>query len=133
MAELAKVALDRFPGSASSNPHRLVVVARGAARCEGVTKPEAVVLGDAVRDVRERRRALVRGHNQIGVIAVVTYEVDWRYDLAVDQVVGDVEQARDESRVGSNALGLPCLAVGRRIGETLGDETALGSTRHDDR
>ena len=68
-AALAEVALHGDPGSASGDPHRLVVVADRAAGGEGVAEPEPVVLGDAVGDVGERRGALVRGDHEVGVVA----------------------------------------------------------------
>lgn len=60
-AALAEVPLHADPGALGGNPHALVVVAGGAARGEGVAEPEAVLGGDAVGDVGEGRRALVRG------------------------------------------------------------------------
>ena len=72
-AHLAEVAAHRDPGAAGGDAHGLVVVAHRPARGEGVTEPEAVVLGDLVGDVAERRRALVGGHDQVGVVAVVAH------------------------------------------------------------
>ena len=43
MPELAEVPLDRLPGAAGGDAHRLVVVADRAAGGEGVAEPEAVV------------------------------------------------------------------------------------------
>ena len=73
MSDLAEVALDALPGAARRDAHRLVVVARRAARGEGVAQPEAVVGGDLVGDVGERRRALVGGDHEIGIVAVVAH------------------------------------------------------------
>ena len=70
-AALAEVPLHRHPRAAGGDAHRLVVVADRAAGGERVAEPEAVVLGDAVGDVGERRGALVGGDDEVGVVAVV--------------------------------------------------------------
>ena len=75
MPELAEVPLDRLPGAAGGDAHRLVVVAGRAAGGERVAEPEAVVERDPVGDVGERRGALVGGHHQVGVVAVVADHV----------------------------------------------------------
>ena len=68
-AELAEVALDRLPRAARGDAHLLVVVAGRAAGGEGVAEPEAVLGRDRVRDVGERRRALVGGDDEVRVVA----------------------------------------------------------------
>ena len=117
-ADLAEVPLDRLPGAARGDAHRLVVVADRPAGGEGVAEPEPVVEGHLVRDVGERRGALVGSDHQVGVVTVVAHHLRRRDDLldAVhrDQVVGDVEQAADERAVAGDALGQQRLAVGRR-------------------
>ena len=80
--ELAEVALDRLPGAARGDPHLLVVVAGGAARGERVAEPEAVLDRDRVRDVREGRRALVGGDDEVRIVLVVAHDVGRRHDLA---------------------------------------------------
>ena len=110
-AALAEVPLHRDPGAAGGDAHRLVVVADRAAGGERVAEPEAVVVRDAVGDVGERRRALVGGDDEVGVVAVVADHVGGRHRLAVDQVVGDVEQPADERLVAGHALGQPRVAV----------------------
>ncbi len=127
---LAEVALHRDPGAARGDAHRLVVVADRAPGGEGVTQPEAVVLGDAVGDVGERGGALVGRHHEVAVVAVVADHVARRDVLAVDQVVGDVEQPGDEGRVAGDALGQPGVAVAR-VGQLLAEEPALRADRHD--
>ena len=67
---LAEVPLDRFPRALGGDAHRLVVVAHRAAGGEGVTQPEPVGLGDVVGDVGEGGGALVRGDDEVGVVAV---------------------------------------------------------------
>ena len=131
-AHLAEVALDRLPRAAGRDAHGLVVVAGRAAGREGVVEPEAVGLRDPVGDVGERRRALVGGDDEVGVVAVVAHDALGRHDRARDAVVGDVEQAGDEHPVGGLALLEPGLAVDRRVGQVLGVEPALGPGRHDD-
>jgi hypothetical protein len=71
-----------------------VVVALAATGSEGVTEPEPVTSGGLVGQVRERRRALVGGDDEVGIVAVVADDVGRRLDLAEAEVVGDVEQGR---------------------------------------
>src|SRR5690606_24542955 len=132
-AQGAEVALDRLPGAARGDAHALVVVADRATGGEGVVEPVAVRLRDAVGDVGEGRRALVGGHHQVRVVAVVADHVARMHDLAVDQVVGDVEHAVDEALVALLALGQPGIAVDRRVGQLLAEEPALGTHGHDHR
>ncbi len=79
---LAEMALDRLPGSARSDGEALVVVARRSARCEGVGEPEAVLLRDRVREVGERRGALVGRDDEVRVVAVEYADVRRVDDLA---------------------------------------------------
>ncbi len=95
-AELAEVALDRLPRTLGGDPQRLVVIARRAAGGERVAQPEAAALGDLVGGVRERRGALVGGDDEVRVLPVEHADVGRMHDLAVDEVVGDVEQRLDE-------------------------------------
>ena len=128
---LAEVPLDALPGAARRDRHALVVVAGRAAGGEGIAEPEIVRGRDLVGDVGEGGRALVGGDHQIGIVAVVAHHVARRHDLAVLDVVGDVEQRRDEDAVGGDALLLDLLAAaGAR--QLLGQEAALGARRHDD-
>ena len=80
--QLAEVALDRLPGAARRDRHLLVVVAGGAAGGERVAEPEAVLDRDCVRDVREGRRALVGGDDEVRVVLVMANDVRRRHDLA---------------------------------------------------
>ncbi len=131
VAEAAEVALHALPGAARGDGHLLVVVADRAARGEGVAEPEAVFGGDGVGVVGEGGGALVGGHHQVGVVAVVTHHIHRRGDLAADQVVGHVEQAAQVGLVAGHALLHQRLTVaGRRW--ALQDEAALGADRHDD-
>ena len=129
---LAEVALDRLPRALGGDAHVLVVVADRAAGGERIAQPEAVLDGDAVGDVGEGRRALVGGDDQVRIVVVVAHDVLRRHDLAVDEVVGDVQQAVDEDLVAGDALGQHRVAVAadRR---TLDEEAALGADRHDHR
>ena len=54
------------------------------------------------------------------------------HDRAIDEVVGDIEQAVDELAVARNAFGQHGIALTAR-GRTLDDEPALRTNRHDDR
>ena len=112
--------------------HLLVVVALGPAGGERVAEPVPVGLGDLVGRVGERGGALVRGHHQVGVVAVVPDHAGRRHHLAVAQVVGHVQHGGDEGLVAGEHLGLVGLAVGR-VRQVLADEPALGPGRDDDR
>ncbi len=130
-AQLPEVPLHRLPRAAGGDRHRLVVVARGAARSEGVAEPETVLLRDAVGDVGERGRSFVGGHHQVRVILIVTHHPLWRLQ-AVGEVVGQVQQAADKRFVAGHHLVHHRLTVSAGRG-TLDDETALGADRHDHR
>ena len=128
---LAEVALDRFPGAARGDAHLLVVVAGRAAGGEGVAEPEAVVLGNLVGDVGEGGGALVGGDHEIGIVVVVAHDVVGRdHALVAAEIVGEVEQRRDEQLVGRGAFRLHRLA--RALGQEFRHEAALGADRHDD-
>ena len=88
---------DRLPGAARRDAHLLVVVAGGAARRERVVEPEVIALRYLIRDVRERRRAFVGGNDEIGIVAVTPDDSLGRHDLAVDDIVRDIQQPADES------------------------------------
>ena len=105
-AELGEVALDRLPRAARGDPERLVVVAARAAGGERVAEPEAALLADAVGGVGERRGALVGGDDEVGVVVVEHAHAVGVDDLAVDEVVGQVEQAADVAHVLALDLGL---------------------------
>ena len=132
-AHLAEVPLDRLPGAAGGDAHRLVVVAGRAARGERVVEPEAVAT--APRRWRCRRtwpcpcRPRRRGRRRRRRAARRARAAP---PAPGDPVVGEVEQPGDEHPVGRVALGQPRLAVDRRVGQLLGVEAALGAGRHDD-
>ncbi len=129
---LAEMALHRFPGAARGDAHLLVVVAGRAARGEGVAEPEIVRDRQLVGDVGKRRRALVGGDHEIGIVAIMAHDVGRRDHARRSgaDIVGDVEQRRDEHFVGGDAFGLDGLArtAGRQI---FRHEAALGADRHD--
>ena len=128
-AEGPEVPPDRHPGAASGDPHGLVVVALRPAGGEGVPEPERVLPGDLVGHVGERRGPLVGGDDEVGVVPVVAHDAMRRHDPAVDQVVGDVEQAPHERAVAGRDLGVQRVPA---RGWRLHDEPALGADRHDD-
>ena len=99
--QVAEVAPHRLPRTPRRDAHRLVVVTVLAARRERVAQPEAASARDLVGNVGEGRGALVGGDHQIGIVVVVADHLIRRYDLAVDEVVGDVEQRPDEQAVAS--------------------------------
>ena len=130
LAELEEVALDRFPGAARGDPHALVVVARRAARREGVAQPVAVLEADRVGDVGERGGPLVGRDHQIGVVVVEAHDARRHDDAVAHPVVGQVEHAPHQGLVAAHDLGLERRAV-RAAGRPLDDEAALGADRHD--
>ncbi len=94
----------RLPGAARGDAHGLVVVAGRSARGEGVAQPEAIGRRHGVGDVGEAGRALVGGHHQIGVVAVVAHHADGRHGLALGvEIVGQVQQAAQEGAVSGDA------------------------------
>ena len=96
--ERAEVHLHRLPRAARGDAHLLVVEADRAARRERVAEPEVVLERDLVRDVGEGRGSLVGRDDEIGVVAVVAHDARGRHRLAVDEVVGELEQRADERR-----------------------------------
>ena len=128
-AEQAEVALDRFPGAARGDADAFVVVTRAAAGGEGVAEPEAVFGGNAIGDVGEFGGAFVGGNDEIGVVFVVAHGVGGRDNFAFDEVVGQIQQAADESAVAGFARLHEGVAIGGRV---FDDEAAFGANRHDD-
>ena len=92
-AQVPEVVLDALPGAAGGDAFFLVVVAVAAAGGERVAQPEAVLRRDLIGGVGEVRGALVGRHDQIRIVVVVAHHLGRMHDLAVDDVVGDVEQA----------------------------------------
>ena len=72
-AHFEEVPLDGNPRALGGDPHRLVVVAVRAAAGERVAEPEIALERDLVGDVGEGRRALVRGDDEIRIVAVVNH------------------------------------------------------------
>ena len=127
--EFAEVALDRLPGAARRDAQCLVVIAARAAGGEGVPQPVAVLLGDAVRRVGHRGRALVGGDDEVGVVVVAHADVRRVHDATLDPVVGEIQQAVHEGDVLVAHLVLHEPRVERRMAE---HEPTLGSGRNDD-
>ena len=111
--ESVQVHLHRLPRPAGGDAHGLVVVPDGATRREGVAQPEAPCRRDLVGDVGERRRALVRGDDEIGIVPIVADGLPRGDDRAVDEVVGEIEQCADEEPVAGDDFVLHLLTVGR--------------------
>ena len=126
--ELAEVALDRLPPTLRRDAHRLVVVAGAAAGGESVAEPEVVIGGDGVGDVGERRRAFVRGDDEIRIVRIAAGHLRRREHFIAAQVVGEIEHAAQQRLVALDALALERGAVGRRI---FHHESTLRSHRHD--
>ena len=122
------MALDGLPRAAGGDPERLVVVARAPAGGERVAEPELLLDGHPVGGVRQRRGALVGGDHQVGVGLVEHAHAVRVADLAVDQVVRDLEQAADVGDVLALDLARELRAPG---GRGLEDEAALGALGDD--
>src|SRR5579862_4082033 len=124
---LAEMPFDRLPGATCGDADLLVVISGRAARGERVPKPIVVRNGDIVGDVGEGRRTFVGGYHEVRIIALVADNVGRRNNarFADADVVGDVEQRRNEHLVGGYAFGLDGLAAaaGRQI---FRNEAALG-------
>ena len=137
-AHLSEMPPDRFPRPLGRDAHHFVVVAHRTTRCECVTQPESVRVRHLVGDIGERGGALIRGDDEVGVIAVPTHHIRRCHHLAAGpiDVVGDVEQAGDEQSVTLHAFvaeRIPIdgsVAGGRR--RVLHHEAAFGSDGNDD-
>ena len=129
-----KMAFHRFPGAAGGDAHFLVVVAGRAARGEGVAEPEIMRHRQFVGDVGKCRRALIGRHHEIRIVAVVAHHVGRRdhADRSGSDIVGDVEQRRDEHFVGGDAFRLDSLARPAG-GQKFRHKAAFGADRHDHR
>ena len=110
-AERAEVALDRFPRTLGGDAHALVVVTDRAAGGERIAEPEAVFGSDRIGDIGKRRRALVGSDDQIRIVGVVAHDVFRMRDLAIDDVVGDIEHAVDEHAIAGDAFGQHRIAL----------------------
>ena len=126
-----EMAFHRFPRAARGDAHLLVVVADRAARRECVAKPEIVVSGESVGDVREGRCALVGGDDEIGVVTIPRHDARRMHGLAVNDVVGELEKRADEHFICRDPGGLDFLARAF-CGQGLRIEAALRAHRHDD-
>ena len=137
--EFAEVPLDAFPGAASGDTHALVVVSHGATGGKRVAEPEVVLGGNRIGEIRERRRALVRGDHQVAILIVLAHHSIRRHNFAGSRVhvVGDVEQSGDERGVAGLAGFQRRHSINGRIARRqrriLHDEAALGADRHDHR
>ena len=129
-AKVAEVLAHALPGPARRDRDLLVVVAHAAPGGERVAQPEPVLRGHAVGGVAEVGRPLVRGHHEVGVVVVVAHDLRRVDDLAVHDVVGDVEQAGDELAV---AVDQVVVEGGPGGHVALQHEAALGAHGHDDR
>ena len=129
--DLAEVALDALPSAARGDRHLLVVVAGRSAGSEGVVEPEAEFRGEGIGGIGKSGGALVGSDHEIGVVVVVQHDARGVDDLAVDEIVRDVEQARDEKLVGGDAFPLDGVAAAF-AGQLLRHEAAFGPFGHDD-
>ena len=129
LARFPEVTLDAFPGTAGSNAHLFVVVAGAAARGKSITQPETVFFGQAIGDIRKGGGALVGGHHQIGIIAIMANHGGRRHYLICDPVIRDIQQPANKFLVAGDTLLLPGVPV--RRGAPFEHKAALGPHRHD--
>ena len=113
-AHFAEMARDGYPGAAGRNAHLLVVIAGRTTRCERVVKPKAVICRYAVRDIGKGRGTFIGGDDKVRIIAVASYNTVGRYDLAIDNVVRDIEQSTDECLVAMNTVLHDCIRITNR-------------------
>ena len=123
------MAAHRFPSAARRDAHLLVVVAGGTTGCEGIAEPVVMLKRNAVGDIRERRRTLIGRDDEIRIVIVVADDVLGRDHAIGAVIVGHIEQARNEDRVGGGAFGLDRFARSAR--QVFRDEAALRADRHD--
>ncbi len=128
--EVPEVVLHALPGPPGRDRHFLVVVARASSGGEGVSQPEAVLGGDAVRGVREMGRPLVRRHHEVGIVPVQADHLRRVKDPPVHAVVRQVEKPGDELPV---AVDQVVVQGGAPRHLALQHEAALGSDGDDDR
>ena len=107
------MALHRFPRAARRDAHRLVVVARRAARCERVAQPESIFVADAIRVIRECCRSLVRRDDEIRIVRVVALHTRRCDDFVADAVVGQIKQPAQVILVARDAFFHVRVAIGR--------------------
>ena len=129
LTQFAEVTFDRLPRAARGDTHALVVIADTTTRGKSIIKPEAIAAGNAIRDIREFRRAFIRCNNQIEIVAVVTHNIFRRGDFAVRTIIRDIQQALHHDRIAGDAF---CLEFIRFAGRTFDDKSALRSHRNDD-
>ena len=123
--------LDRFPGTASRDAHLLVVVAGRAARRKRVVKPEVIAGRYLVGHVGKRRGSFVSGNDEIRIFGIASHDILRCDDLAVNDIVGDVEQAAHKCFVAADSV----LKNGITITHwrAFGEKSAFGTGWHDDR
>src|SRR5262249_5328149 len=119
-AHLAEVAFDRFPRAARLESYRVVIVAGGAARREGVVQPEVIFPADRIGVIGEGGRTLVGGDDQVRIVLIVApYHRRRRYP-ALYEVVRQIQQSAQIVLITFHAFFQVRLAVGGRRG-ALGD------------
>src|SRR5690242_17554152 len=94
----------RDPCAAGRDSQSLVVVPVRTSRGERVSEPEGVPVAEGVSQVTERGRSLVGCDDEVWIGAVHDPYARRMYDLALDDVVGQLEQATDECLVRSSAI-----------------------------
>ena len=64
----------------------------------------AVLDGNTIGDVGERRRALIGGNDQIRIIVIAPDGIFRRHDFRILDVVGDIQHSGNEGLVACDAL-----------------------------
>ena len=132
VADGAEMPLDSLPGTTRRDTHLLMVITDRAAGRKRVAQPETVVRRNPVGDVGKGGGALVSRDHQIRVVPVVPNHIRGRHDYRFDDVVGEVEHARNQVLVAGNAFSHPGFALRHRRC-VLGEETPFGADRDNDR
>ena len=123
------MATHALPRPASRDTHHFVVVPNAASGGERIAQPESVLGSNSVGDIAEGGCPLVGGDHQVRVISIKAHSRGRWHDLVAHDVVGEVEQARNELAVTGHALGTKLIRGSRR---PLQDKAAFRTRWHDD-
>ena len=97
--DFVEVSQYRLPHAFGGDAHLLMVIAVRAARRERIAQPEAAAPGEIVGKVAERSGAFIGRNDQIGVVRVVAPHSRRTDHARLLDVVGQIEQSRDEELV----------------------------------
>ena len=100
--DFSKMPFYRFPSTTGRDAHFFVVVTDRAARRKGIAKPKTVVGRHGIGDVGKCGGTFVGGDHEIRVIVIPADDPGWVFDVAVNQIVGDIEQTLDKGLITVN-------------------------------